>query len=77
MNVWGFIELADSSIVALTTRGEGLYFFDKNFNQFPSKFNLAPFANAKSRVNIRCGLKDRDNHVWIGCEKGPLVKLFP
>ncbi|MEP6947802.1 MAG: two-component regulator propeller domain-containing protein [Ginsengibacter sp.] len=77
INVWGFIELADSSIVALTTRGEGLYFFDKNFNQFPSKFNLAPFANANSRVNIRCGLKDRDNHVWIGCEKGPLLKLYP
>jgi ligand-binding sensor domain-containing protein len=77
INIWGFIELADSSIIALTTRGGGLYFFDKNLNQLPSKFNLAPYANAKSWVNIRCGLRDKDNHLWVACERGPLLKLYP
>ncbi len=77
INVWGFIELADSSIIALTTRGEGLYYFDKNLNQLPAKFDVTPYANAKSRVNIRCGLRDRANHLWVGCEHGPLLKLYP
>ena len=76
INVWGFIELADSSTVALTTRGEGLYFFDKKLNQLPKRFNLAPYGNAKSWVNIRCGLRDRDNHLWVACEKGPLLHLY-
>ena len=77
INVWGFIQLADSSIVALTTRGEGLYYFDKNLNQLPSKFNIARYANAKSWVNIRCGVRDKNNHLWVGCERGPLLKLYP
>ena len=77
INVWGFIQLADSSTVALTTRGEGLYYFDKNFNQLLSKFNIARYANAKSWVNIRCGVRDKDNHLWVGCERGPLLKLYP
>jgi ligand-binding sensor domain-containing protein/two-component sensor histidine kinase len=77
INVWGFIELADSGIVALTTRGEGLYYFDKNLQQLPAKFNLTPYANTKSYVNIRCGIRDQDNHLWVGCERGPLLKLYP
>ena len=77
INVWGFIELPDSSVAVLTTRGEGLYYFDKKLNQLPSKFNLAPYANAKSTVNIRCGIIDKSNHLWVGCERGPLLKLYP
>ena len=77
VNLWGFIEMADSSIVAMTTRAEGLYFFDRHFQQIPSKFNLSAYANAKSWVNIRCGVRDADNHLWVACEKGPLLKLYP
>jgi len=77
INVWGFVEMKDSSIVALTTRGEGLYFYDKELNQLPSKFNLASYANERSWVNIRCGIRDKDNHLWVGCERGPLLKLYP
>jgi len=77
INIWGFLELADSTIVALTSRGEGLYYFDKNLQQLPSKFNLSRYGNTKSWVNIRCGIRDQDNHLWVGCERGPLLKLYP
>ncbi len=77
INVWGFIELPDSSVAVLTTRGEGLYYFDKQLNQIPAKFKLASYANEKSILNVRCGLRDKNNHLWIGCEKGFLLKLYP
>jgi len=76
--ITGFVEMPDSSIIVLTWGGEGLYYFDKKMNQLPKKFNLgdSSISNWDYRDNWS-GITDNENNVWIGCQHGTLLKLYP
>ncbi|MBC7934385.1 MAG: hypothetical protein H7Y86_03355 [Rhizobacter sp.] len=72
VNVWGFIEMKDNTTIVLTDGEEGLYYFDRAFNQLPAKYNMAAYN--KTFV-VRAGLKSRNNDIWLGGETNYVLKI--
>jgi ligand-binding sensor domain-containing protein/two-component sensor histidine kinase len=78
VDVTAFTELPDSSILIHTWGHEGMYHYDKNINPLPTLFNFGnkdPIDNLA--LNQWCSVKDNDNIVWIGCQRGMIVKYNP
>lgn len=71
-NVWGFLELDDSSVAAMTSSEQGLYYYDNNFNPLPPKYAI---ATAGKFLNIRCGIKAINNDIWLGGDVGYVLKI--
>ena len=76
--ITGFVEMPDSSIIVLTWGSEGLYYFDKKMNQLPKIFNTGDTSiNNRDYRDNWSGIRDKENNVWIGCQHGALLKLYP
>lgn len=76
IGIRGFIEMADSSFIAVTDDAEGLYFFDKKMKQVAPKFNLKKYSK-DNLTTTRCGFRDSDNHLWIAGSSSTLLKIYP
>jgi ligand-binding sensor domain-containing protein/two-component sensor histidine kinase len=74
----GFLETNDGHIIVTSSGGDGLYFYDTDFNKIPPLYGFSPkeFKNDKLYAAF-CGLQDSKGLIWIGCAFGLIIQLNP
>lgn len=77
-NINSFIETSDGHIIMPKWGGDGLLFFDKDFNPVSPLYGYNPHASGDPNYLLNwCGIQDSNGLIWIGGQSGRIMQINP
>jgi len=74
----GFLDTKEGIFMVMGYGGDGLCFFDENFNRLPPQYGYDRLHDKDlSYSTIWCGIQDHTGLIWMGCAEGKIMRLDP